>query len=52
MWDTFLEDMVMLLKLWAVLWKKPALRTNNRGLCMAQRYTDPAVADPEQDFDA
>ena len=32
MWDTFLEDMVMLLKLWAVLWKKTALRTNKRGL--------------------
>jgi len=42
----------MLLKLWEVLWKKTALRTNNRGLWMPQRYTDPAVVDREQDFDA
>jgi hypothetical protein len=51
MWDTFIEDMVILLKLWVVLWKKTALTTNNRGLLTAQRYTDPAVADREQDFD-
>jgi hypothetical protein len=30
MWDTFNEEMVMLLKLWAVLWKKPALTTNGK----------------------
>jgi hypothetical protein len=27
MWDTFIEDMVILLKLRVVLWKKTALRT-------------------------
>jgi hypothetical protein len=52
MWDTFIEDMVILLKLRVVLWKKTALRTTTEGFEMAQRYTDPSVADPEQDFDA
>ena len=27
-WETFIEDIVILLKLWAVLWKKTALTTN------------------------
>jgi hypothetical protein len=31
MWDRFIEDVVILLKLWAVLWKKTALRTNTEG---------------------